>query len=476
MEVLSTLSTMKPQITTTASSSFVTTTTELFWNHSSTVDYGTNPIVTTCSETNPNCVIDHSEQCVGDPAYCNLTESEYVQLLYDYISPTIGNALVCLAVWSNHSMRTVTNIFIVNLAVADFFVILFCLPPTVIWDVTETWFLGETMCKVVIYFQTVSVTVSILTLTFISIDRWYAIVFPLRYKPQPGRAIVYIGIIWAVGLLFDLPEFLVLHTTTKRLRFDIQLFTQCVTSWTVEEEKRFVIIKAIFLYTLPLILMTIAYCQIVRVLWRSDTIPGHNNYKTQKLNTYRGKGSVGESNSTTIAQLRARRKASKMLVAVVIMFAACYFPVHALNLIRYTYDLNQNEIISVLSLLSHWLCYANSCANPVIYNFMSGKFRREFRNVLERGHCLTLKHHQRHNHWQSQYRSRYANDDQEHSFIHSTTHMIHVTPSLKRNYGCTQTCQTSFAANGATVLGRDVVRSSFQDSLKTIPSVDAKVN
>lgn len=65
----------------------------------------------------------------------------------------IGNALVCLAVWSNHSMRTVTNIFIVNLAVADFFVILFCLPPTVIWDVTETWFLGETMCKVVIYFQ-----------------------------------------------------------------------------------------------------------------------------------------------------------------------------------------------------------------------------------------------------------------------------------------------------------------------------------
>lgn len=65
----------------------------------------------------------------------------------------IGNALVCLAVYTNHSMRTVTNIFIVNLAVADFFVILLCLPPTVVWDVTETWFLGEMLCKVVIYFQ-----------------------------------------------------------------------------------------------------------------------------------------------------------------------------------------------------------------------------------------------------------------------------------------------------------------------------------
>lgn len=68
----------------------------------------------------------------------------------------IGNALVCLAVYSNQSMRTVTNIFIVNLAVADFFVILLCLPPTVVWDVTETWFLGEVLCKVVIYFQVCS--------------------------------------------------------------------------------------------------------------------------------------------------------------------------------------------------------------------------------------------------------------------------------------------------------------------------------
>ncbi|CAH1169552.1 unnamed protein product [Phaedon cochleariae] len=49
----------------------------------------------------------------------------------------VGNCLVCVAVYKNHTMRTVTNYFIVNLAAADFLVILFCLPPSVVWDVTN---------------------------------------------------------------------------------------------------------------------------------------------------------------------------------------------------------------------------------------------------------------------------------------------------------------------------------------------------
>lgn len=106
--------------------------------------------------------------CSND--YCT-SDEEYIDLLEGYIFPQsyewvlialhsivfiiglIGNALVCVAVYRNHSMRTVTNYFIVNLALADFMVILFCLPPTVLWDVTETWFFGKAMCKIVLYVQ-----------------------------------------------------------------------------------------------------------------------------------------------------------------------------------------------------------------------------------------------------------------------------------------------------------------------------------
>ena len=112
-----------------------------------------------------------TEECIGQKEFCNLSREEYVSMLNDYIYPhtyewiligthtlvfitgLVGNALVCVAVYRNHSMRTVTNYFIVNLAAADFMVILFCLPATVLWDVTETWFLGDVLCKMLLYFQ-----------------------------------------------------------------------------------------------------------------------------------------------------------------------------------------------------------------------------------------------------------------------------------------------------------------------------------
>ncbi|XP_063542468.1 orexin/Hypocretin receptor type 1-like [Cydia strobilella] len=356
--------------------------------------------------------------CPGDQDYCNMTRDEYIEMLQEYIFPRpfewvlitthaivfviglIGNALVCIAVYRNHSMRTVTNYFIVNLAVADFMVILICLPPTVLWDVTETWFFGTAMCRIVLYSQSVSVTVSVLTLTFISVDRWYAICFPLKFKSTTGRAKTAILIIWLISLLFNVPELAVLQVKmlSRPLRFDMhkQYFMQCSAKWSDESELNWSIIKAVFLYTLPLFLMMIAYCQIVRVLWRSDNIPGHseshqlcttptgqNNWLAAKRRTT---PSI-HANASTEGQLRSRRKAAKMLVAVVVMFAVCYFPVHLISVLRVAFNVQQSDVITCIALISHVMCYANSAVNPLIYNFMSGKFRREFHRSYFKCFC-----------------------------------------------------------------------------------------
>ena len=65
----------------------------------------------------------------------------------------VGNALVIYVVIRNSHMRTVTNIFIVNLAIGDFLVILLCLPPTIVNYMTGQWLFGQAMCKLFIYVQ-----------------------------------------------------------------------------------------------------------------------------------------------------------------------------------------------------------------------------------------------------------------------------------------------------------------------------------
>ncbi|CAG9570620.1 unnamed protein product [Danaus chrysippus] len=356
------------------------------------------------------------EPCVGDPEFCNMTKEEYLEMLYEYIYPKsyewvliathaivfvtglIGNALVCIAVYRNHTMRTVTNYFIVNLAVADFLVILFCLPPTVLWDVTKTWFFGTAICRIVLYFQSVSVTVSVLTLTFISLDRWYAICYPLKFKSTTNRAKTAILIIWMLSLLFNIPEFVILEVQANiELRFNQQYFMQCTYTWSEESELTWHIIRALFLYTFPLMLMMVAYCQIVRVLWRSDNIPGHRelhqlcpNGQTNGFAARRRRTASIHANASTEGQLRSRRKAAKMLVAVVIMFAVCFFPVHLLCVLRVAYNVQHSDMMTAVALISHVMCYVNSAVNPLIYNFMSGKFRHEFyRSYCKCFRCYT---------------------------------------------------------------------------------------
>lgn len=82
-----------------------------------------------------------------------------------FLFGTIGNIFVCLSVKRNYQLRNVTNYFIVNLAFADFLVILICLPATVIWDLSLTWFFDTIPCKLIMYLQVSATCVILLRVT-----------------------------------------------------------------------------------------------------------------------------------------------------------------------------------------------------------------------------------------------------------------------------------------------------------------------
>ncbi|XP_020371090.2 orexin receptor type 2 [Rhincodon typus] len=316
-----------------------------------------------------------------------------------FIVALVGNILVCIAVWKNHHMRTVTNYFIVNLSFADILVTIICLPASLLVDITESWFFGPVFCKIIPYLQTVAVSVSVLTLSCIALDRWYAICHPLMFKSTARRARNSIIMIWIVSCVIMIPQAIVMECNimVPELANKTLLFTICDEHWGDDiYPKIYHICFFIVTYMAPLCLMILAYFQIFRKLW-CQQIPGtssvvQRNWKplalqcsSQKAGRRQVKSQINAV-AAEIKQIQTRRKTARMFLVVFIFFTLCYLPISVLNILKRVFgtfdNVNNRATLYAWFTFSHWLVYANSAANPIIYNFLSGKFRKEFKTAF----------------------------------------------------------------------------------------------
>ncbi|KAA0186015.1 hypothetical protein HAZT_HAZT011687 [Hyalella azteca] len=99
-------------------------------------------------------------------------------------------------------------LFLSNLAVSDFLMVILCVPATFVSQVVvQHWPFGHAACVAVSYSQAVSVFVSAYSLVAISLDRYMAIIYPLRLPSGLGRhqAWVVIAIVWLMALLTCVP-------------------------------------------------------------------------------------------------------------------------------------------------------------------------------------------------------------------------------------------------------------------------------
>lgn len=119
--------------------------------------------------------------------------------------------------------------------------------------------------------QGVSVSVSVLTLTVIAIERWYAICHPLKFRSTTTRARVVILGIWVVSLVILLPDLVVLDIHRKFPGLTV-LLTTCKPTWPYESQATYQMFLVIALFFLPSCLIGFCYCRIARALW-SDSLP-----------------------------------------------------------------------------------------------------------------------------------------------------------------------------------------------------------
>uniref|UniRef100_A0A2K5W196 Neuropeptide FF receptor 2 n=1 Tax=Macaca fascicularis TaxID=9541 RepID=A0A2K5W196_MACFA len=293
----------------------------------------------------------------------------------------VGNTVVCFIVMRNKHMHTVTNLFILNLAISDLLVGIFCMPITLLDNIIAGWPFGNTMCKISGLVQGISVAASVFTLVAIAVDRFRCVVYPFKPKLTIKTAFVIIMIIWVLAITIMSPSAVMLHVQEEKY-YRVRLNSQNETSpvyWCREDwpnqEMRKIYTTVLFanIYLAPLSLIVIMYGRIGVSLFRA-AVPHTGRQNQEQWHMVSKK----------------KQKVIKMLLIVALLFILSWLPLWTLMMLSDYADLSPNElqIINIyIYPFAHWLAFGNSSVNPIIYGFFNENFRRGFQETFQLRLC-----------------------------------------------------------------------------------------
>ena len=274
----------------------------------------------------------------------------------------LGNSMVFITVIRTKQMWNATNMFIANLAISDIFVCVFDLPLNLYSQITGTWIFGKTLCHVIPASFAVVVYDSTLTLTLISVDRFLLIVFPLRRRFSTKLALVLIGIISVISMAVASPIALFgnyFEWDDEQLGIHQRI---CSEKWpSAKSRLTYTVVTLICQYFVPLVVIGILYFLVFQRV-------------RQRMGTQSKK------------KLR-RTRTTKMLVAVVTVFAVAWTPFHLFSLIaEVNYDLVKGPHFKLMDALLKVVAMSSSCINPILYAWLNDNYRNAFLNLIKVGY------------------------------------------------------------------------------------------
>ena len=273
-----------------------------------------------------------------------------------FIVALFGNSFGLYVVLKKSKSTSATNLFIANMAIADLMLTVTLMPFQIAYfHRGYVWIegtMGTITCKAVNYVFRVSIAASVLAMTFISFDRFYAVFYPMKRKFFRKPRFVSTAI-WFFSFILMFPTVLYFQVEFN----PSQNAHECRRSWSNDHVRTiFHIGLFILLYALPLVIMTVLYILICRKLWLRK-IPGNASQRSQA------------------AVELSKRKVVRLLVIVVVAFALCWLPTyvnHYFLLVRPERGKYPLEVQFVF----FWLAHANSAINPCLYILFYRNFRR----------------------------------------------------------------------------------------------------
>ncbi|XP_015237964.1 PREDICTED: C-C chemokine receptor type 6-like [Cyprinodon variegatus] len=290
----------------------------------------------------------------------------------------VGNSLVILTYALYKRSRSMTDVFLLNVAIADLLFVMAL--PFIVYNELYHWPMGQVACKLLRGSYSVNLYSGMLMLACISVDRYIAIVqarrsFRLR---SLTHGYVICALIWVFALLVSVPTFYFYHwyepshhdvIWVSGIKEDnTSVAPQYVCEWKFEESKVAKMVKVAVPGTqlaigffLPLIIMIFCYTTVIVTLQKAKNFQRH--------------------------------KAVRVVLVVVLVFIVCHLP-YNLALIYDTVSMFKesscNEVDSLLMAKSvlETFAYLHCCLNPVLYAFIGVKFRNHFRRIFRDLWCV----------------------------------------------------------------------------------------
>ncbi|XP_078377699.1 QRFP-like peptide receptor [Oculina patagonica] len=225
-----------------------------------------------------------------------------------FVVSLAGNIFIGIIVYKTKTMRRPINFLIVNMAMSDLFYPIFLIPKKLTELYVDSWLisgpLGQALCKLIFFLPEVSVAVSIQSLVLIAVDRFGAVVFPLRPPVINSKLCRFLILAtWIVAMAIFSP-----YLFAAKLAKDPGGLT-CALQWNEvfgesSSYKNYILAMLVVLVYNPLVLIAMLYIIIYSKL-KSQTIPGEQ--------------------SANAGQQRVKRKRNvlKMAIAIVVGFAVC---------------------------------------------------------------------------------------------------------------------------------------------------------
>uniref|UniRef100_A0A8C4T4Q4 Opioid receptor, delta 1b n=1 Tax=Erpetoichthys calabaricus TaxID=27687 RepID=A0A8C4T4Q4_ERPCA len=295
---------------------------------------------------------------IPESSYASIIIAISITALYSVVCVVglLGNILVMYGIVRYTKMKTATNIYIFNLALADALATS-TLPFQSAKYLMDTWPFGELICKIVLSIDYYNMFTSIFTLTMMSVDRYIAVCHPVRALDfrTPVKAKIINVCVWILSSAIGVPIMImaVTRVTDKGNINCVLKFPDPDWYWDTVTK----ICVFIFAFIVPVLVITICYGLMILRL-KSVRLLSGSKEKDRNL-----------------------RRITRMVLVVVAAFIICWTPIHIFVIVKTLMEIDKKNPFVIASWhLCIALGYTNSSLNPVLYAFLDENFKRCFRD------------------------------------------------------------------------------------------------